>query len=58
MIIPSPTGTDLTLLIDLDIYSDSPAWLLQLLSQYGLTEVGEFEYCLNVCRVRNLFVKL
>jgi hypothetical protein len=39
---PSTTirgGTDLSLFVDIDVYSYTPAWLVQVLAQYGLSEM-------------------
>jgi hypothetical protein len=39
---PSATvegGTDLSLFVDIDVYSYTPAWLVQILAQYGLAEM-------------------
>ena len=32
-------GTDVSLFVDVDVYSYIPAWLLQVLAQYGLSEM-------------------
>ena len=40
--VPSTTvrgGTDLSLFVDIDVYSYTPAWLVQVLAQYGLSEM-------------------
>lgn len=32
-------GTDLTMFVDVDVYAYTPAWLVQVLAQYGLSEM-------------------
>jgi hypothetical protein len=36
---PETGGTDLTLFLDVDLYSFVPSWAMHVLSQYGLTEM-------------------
>ena len=38
--VPNATGgTDVSLFVDVDVYAYIPAWLLQVLAQYGLSEM-------------------
>jgi hypothetical protein len=38
--LPNATGgTDLHMFVDIDVYSYVPSWLVQILAQYGLTEM-------------------
>jgi hypothetical protein len=47
-------GVDLTLFLDVDAYAYTPAWLLQLLSQFGLCEMMDRIRCVATEEARDV----